>query len=146
MSHFAKINEDNIVVDVIVINNNEIGEPQFSFPETEQKGIDFINELAQIDSKFLGNWKQTSYNGSFRKQYAQIGSTYDEENDIFINPKPFNSWTLNDNFDWIPPVPKPGEDTEDMMWVWREPTSDLEQPQHLPPPEQLPAQWVLIPK
>lgn len=79
MAHFAKINNDNIVENVIVVNNDDID--NLEFPDSEPVGIAFIRSL-NID----GNWKQTSYNGNFRGIYAVIGGSYDEENDIFINP------------------------------------------------------------
>jgi hypothetical protein len=106
MAHFAKIekNENNrwIVQEVHCINNVVIGEPDLSFPETELIGQNFQESLG-----LYGTWKQTSYNGSFRKQYAGIGYEYDEANDIFISPQPFLSWTLDENFDWQPPTPSP---------------------------------------
>lgn len=95
MSHFAKIDSNNIVTEVIV---------------AEQ---DFINSGAVGDS-FL--WIQTSYNGNFRKNYAGIGFTYDKERDAFIPPKPYLSWTLNeDTCLWEAPVAYP-EDGNDYDW------------------------------
>ena len=97
MSHFAKIDSNNIVTDVIV---------------AEQ---DFINSGAVGDS-FL--WIQTSYNGNFRKNYAGIGFTYDKERDAFIPPKPYLSWTLNeDTCLWEAPVEYP---TDGNMYEWNE--------------------------
>jgi hypothetical protein len=94
MSHFAKIDKDNIVTEVIV---------------AEQ---DFINSGAVGDS-FL--WVQTSYNSNFRKQFASIGGTYDKVNDVFISVKPFASWTLDASFDWQPPTAMP-DDGKDYDW------------------------------
>ena len=94
MSHFAKIDSNNIVTQVIV---------------AEQ---DFINSGAVGDS-FL--WVQTSYNNNFRKQYAGTGYTYDKANDVFIAPKPFASWTLDSSFDWQPPTAMP-DDGEQYSW------------------------------
>jgi len=54
-----------------------------------------------------GTWKQTSYNGNFRKQYAGIGYTYDSAKDKFITPQPFSSWLLDGNDDWEAPVTHP---------------------------------------
>lgn len=110
MAHFAQIH-NNIVQQIIVINNSVVGEPEKSFPETEELGIDFIINNLGIS----GIWKQTSYNNSFRKQYAGDGYTYDEENDVFISPQPFASWSLDENFDWQPPVPKP-----EGNYIWNE--------------------------
>jgi len=97
MSHFAKINNSNIVTDVLV---------------AEQ---DFINSGVVGDS-FL--WVQTSYNGSFRKNYAGAGYTYDSVRDAFIPPKPYPSWLLDeDACQWNAPVPYP---TDDLMHTWDE--------------------------
>jgi hypothetical protein len=111
MSHFAQLNENNEVLQVILIDNSVIGEPELSFPETEGSGVSFINNTLGI----LGIWKQTSYNNKFRKQYAGIGYKYDEENDVFIAPRPFASWELDENFDWQAPISKPDGD-----YVWNE--------------------------
>jgi len=86
MSHFAKIDKNNIVTEVIV---------------AEQ---DFINSGVVGDS-FL--WIQTSYNNNFKKQFAGIGHTYDKINDVFISPKPYPSWALDASFDWQPPTARP---------------------------------------
>ena len=97
MSHFAKIDSNNIVTDVIV---------------AEQ---DFINSGAVGDS-FL--WIQTSYNGNFRKNYAGIGFTYDKERDAFIPPQPYPSWTLKeDTCLWEAPIPYPDDGN---MYEWNE--------------------------
>ena len=112
MAHFAKLNENNIVTEVLVVNNEVLLNTDGT--ESEQKAIDFLNTL-------FGNatWVQTSYNGNFRKQYAGIGFTYDETNDVFIAPQPFNSWTLDENFDWQPPTPYP---TDGQPYQWNEVT------------------------
>ena len=99
MSHFAKIDINNMVTEVIV---------------AEQ---DFINSGLVGDSF---NWVQTSYNGNFRKNYAGIGYTYDATRDAFIPPQPFPSWTLNeDTCQYDSPVPYP---TDDKMYNWNEDT------------------------
>ena len=98
MSHFAKLDSNNIVTEVIV---------------AEQ---DFINSGTVGDS-FL--WVQTSYNYNFRKQFAGIGCTYDKVNDVFILPKPFVSWTLDSDFDWQPPVDRPS-DMDEVSYYWDE--------------------------
>lgn len=79
MAHFAKLDESNIVTEVIVVHNNELLD---NGVELEAKGIAFCQSL------FGGIWKQTSYNGNIRKNYAGIGFTYDEQRDAFIGPKP----------------------------------------------------------
>ena len=94
MSHFAKIDKDNTVTQVIV---------------SEQ---DFINS-GHVGDSFL--WVQTSYNNNFRKQYAGVGYTYDKANDVFISPKPYASWTLDASFDWQPPTAMP-DDGKTYSW------------------------------
>ena len=80
MAHFAKLDENNIVLAVHVVNNDVI---TVNGVESEQAGIDFLSDLHGHTK-----WKQTSYNGNFRKNYAGIGYTYDEARDAFIAPKP----------------------------------------------------------
>jgi hypothetical protein len=88
MAHFAELNENNIVKQVIVVNNNEV---LVDGVESEAKGIEFCQSL------FGGKWIQTSYNRNFRKNYAQIGSFYDSAHDVFIDPKPSEGeWILNE--------------------------------------------------
>lgn len=99
MSHFAKV-ENNIVTDVIV---------------AEQ---DFINSGAVGDS-FL--WVQTSYNNSFRKQYAPVGGTYDRINEVFVQPKPYPSWILDASHDWQPPTAYPDDGK---VYDWNEDTTN----------------------
>jgi len=99
MAHFAKLDENNTVVQVDVVAN-EITTPD-GVNEDGQLGIDFLSNL------FGGVWKQTSYNNNFRKQFAGIGDTYDESADVFILNQPFPSWTLDVNHDWQPPVTRP---------------------------------------
>jgi len=94
MAHFAKIDSNNIVTEVI---------------SAEQ---DFINSGAVGDS-FL--WIQTSYNNNFRKQFGGVGYTYDKTNDIFVAPKPFTSWTLDSNYDWQAPTAYP-DDGKHYSW------------------------------
>lgn len=114
MAHFARI-ENGLVTQVIVLSNDVCGEPTLDFPETEALGQTFIADTLKLD----GVWKQTSYNGNFRKQYAGIGWTFDSVNDVFIAPQPFPSWTLDENFDWQPPTPMPVE--EGKRYAWFEP-------------------------
>lgn len=98
MAHFAQLNENNIVVKVIVVDNSNCGGGDF--PESEPIGQNFIQQLG-----FNGNWKQTSYNASFRRNYAGLESIYIEEADIFIPPAPGPLWTLDENYEWQPPLP-----------------------------------------
>jgi hypothetical protein len=94
MAHYAFLNENNIVTEVIV-------------------GIDETELIEGLDTEtWYGNFrgqtcKRTSYNGKIRKQYAGVGFTYDAVNDVFIAPQPYPSWLLDDNFNWQPPSPKP---------------------------------------
>ena len=110
MAHFAKINSDNIVYEVIVVHNNEL---LVDGNESEAQGINFLNATYKVDNV---NWKQTSYNGNIRKNYAGIGFTYDADKDAFIGPKPYASWTLvNDTYIWEAPVTRP-DDGEEYSW------------------------------
>ena len=104
MAHFAKLGTGNIVERVEVVSNN--------VATTEQEGVDFLNNLYGTRDV----WKQTSYNGNIRKNFAGIGHKYDEDRDAFIPPKLFNSWTLNeDTCQWEAPVAYP-EDGERYIW------------------------------
>ena len=112
MAHFAEINEENIVTQVIVVHNNEllIGEE-----ESEEKGVDFCESLFGHR-----NWVQTSYNGNIRYNYAGIGYTWDPDNNAFYEPQPFPSWSLNEDFKWEAPVPYPEDTSEDKIYSWDE--------------------------
>ena len=112
MAHFAKI-ENNIVVDVLVVNNDVCGD---TFPESEPVGQDFIVNILGFD----GEWKQASYNHNFRKQYPYPGYIYDSINNVFIEPSPYPSWTMDDNFDWHPPTPLPSDNSETKRYTWDE--------------------------
>jgi len=82
MAHFAELDSNNTVLRVLVVDNFMLKDEQGN--EQEQLGIDFLKSLFGADT----NWKQTSYNGNTRKNYAGIGYTYDTSRDAFINPKP----------------------------------------------------------
>lgn len=107
MAHYAKLNENNVVEQVIVINNDK---ELTNGIEDENSGVAFCVNLTGHQ-----NWKKTSYNGNIRKQYAGIGFTYDPVKDVFVSPKPYPSWTLDDNSDWQAPTPKP-EDNNIYRW------------------------------
>lgn len=110
MAHFAQIDENNIVQQVLVVVNEVITDENGN--ESEQLGIDFLKSLYGEETQ----WVQTSYNGSFRKNYAYSGCTYDNERDAFIQPKPWNSWILNEETcRWEPPIPIPDE-TQPYVW------------------------------
>ena len=111
MAHYAFIDTDNVVTEVIV-------------------GIDETELIEGLDTEtWYGNFRgqqclRTSYNGKIRKQYAGRGFKYDAVADVFIAPKPFASWTLDSNYDWQAPTPKPDGD-----YYWNEQLQE----------------WVLIP-
>ena len=112
MAHFAKLDENNMVLQVHVVHNNEILDENGI--EQEQKGIDFLINW----SGGYTLWKQTSYNGNFRKNYAGIGYSFDEQRNAFIPPKPFNSWVLNESTcQWEAPVAMPNDG---QMYSWDE--------------------------
>lgn len=110
MAHFAELDESGIVTQVIVVANAELMDGGV---ESEAKGIDFLESLYGHR-----NWKQTSYNGNIRKNYAGIGFAYDADRDAFVAPQPFSSWTLNESTcRWEPPVPYP---TDGGIYRWDE--------------------------
>ena len=112
MAHFAQLDENDIVLRVIVVHNNELLDE--NGVEQEANGIRFCEAL------FGGIWIQTSYNGSFRKNFAGAGFKYDRERLAFIPPKPYNSWLLNeDTCQWYNPVPMP---TDGKLYTWDEET------------------------
>ena len=117
MAHFAQLNENNVVTQVIVVNNSDC---QINGVESEEAGVVFCKTLFGADTK----WKQTSYNGNMRKNYAGIGFTYDAGRDAFIPPKPYASWVLNeDTCQWDAPVAYPDDgqiyrwDEDTVTWV-----------------------------
>ena len=103
MAHYAFLDENNIVTEVI-------------------SGIDETETIEGLDTEtWYGNFrnqtcKRTSYNNKIRKQYAGIGYKYDANADLFIAPQPYPSWSLDNNFDWQAPTPRP----EGMDWYWNE--------------------------
>lgn len=117
MAHFAKIDEDGTVLEVIATSNQKPGEGYYWLVDT-----------------FGGTWLKTSYNTQagvhrlggtpLRKNFAGVGFTYDEERDAFIPPQPFASWLLDENTcNWNPPTPYPSDgkfydwDEESLSWV-----------------------------
>lgn len=106
MAHYAFLNENNIVTEVIPGRH-------------EWEVVDGISDWEAWYGDFRGQkCVRTSYNGNIRKQYAGIGYTYDEAADVFVAPQPFPSWTLDANHDWQPPTPMPTVG----YWYWDEPT------------------------
>ena len=119
MAHFAQLDENNIVLQVIVVSNADTSDE--NGVEREELGIVFCQSLLGDDTA----WRQTSYNRRIRKNYAGIGYKYDEVRDAFIPPKPYYSWVLNeDTAIWEPPVPKPSNgkiyDWDELMASWVE--------------------------
>lgn len=115
MAHFAELDETNTVLRVLVVHNDIT---YLNDVEYEQRGIDFLNDLFP-DS---GEWKQCSYSGSFRGRFVGAGSTYDSDSDIFLSPKPFPSWVLDEETEWQPPTPYPDDgyhdwDEDTTSWV-----------------------------
>ena len=110
MAHFAELDSNNVVTQVVVVNNNELLD---NGVESENKGVEFLNSLFGHN-----RWKQTSYSGKIRKNYAGIGYTYNETLDAFISPQPFPSWTLDENTcQWKAPVDYPNDDK---FYTWNE--------------------------
>ena len=110
MAHWAKINENNIVSQVIVGDNND--------PNNDEGYQWIINNLG-------GVWIKTSYNGNIRKNFAGIGYTYDPERDAFIAPKPFSKWVLNEETcQWEAPISYP---SDGLIYVWNDNRGEWEQ-------------------
>ena len=109
MAHFAKLGVGNKILTVEVVSND--------IAINEQAGVDFLNNLHGTNDV----WKQTSYNGNIRKNFAGIGYKYDQTRDAFIPPKPFNSWILNgDTCRWEAPVAYPDDEER---YTWNETTT-----------------------
>jgi hypothetical protein len=116
MAHFAKLDENNVVTEVHLVNNIELLSADGS--ESEMMGVAFLIRW----SGGYSNWKQTSYNGRIRKNYAGIGYTYDSARDAFIPPQPFASWVLNEETClWDAPVAMP---TDGKIYNWDEATTN----------------------
>ena len=117
MAHYAFLNPENIVVEVIT-----------GVDETETQmdnGVEVGGSAEAWESFYAAQpWhagltcKRTSYNNNIRKQYAGVGFTYSSDADLFISPQPYESWTLDSNYDWQAPVARPAEG----MWSWNEET------------------------
>jgi hypothetical protein len=110
MAHYARLDDNNVVTQVIVVANKDTADA--NGVEKESIGKAFCERL------FGGNWVQTSYNGNIRKRYAGIGYKYYSGLDAFVAPEPYPSWTLNpETADWQAPVPMP---TDGKMYSWDE--------------------------
>ena len=130
MAHFAQLDENNVVTQVIVVGNSDTSD--VNGVESESIGVAFCQQLLGADT----NWKQTSYNANMRGNYAGIGYTYMTNvatlgvgsTDIFITQQPYASWTLSASVaEWIPPS-TPGdapaltdaEEAAGKYYVWNE--------------------------
>jgi hypothetical protein len=115
MAHYVKIGVGNVVIETHVLDNDVLMKDGV---ENEQQGVEFLQNLFSNRDLYI----QTSYNNSFRKQFAGIGCNYNQANDVFVEPQPYNSWTLDANHDWQPPTPRPDGD-----YVWNEETQAWDQ-------------------
>jgi len=115
MAHYAFLDENNIVTEVITGVNEDV-------TQTDLDGT-LVGGSSEAWETFYGNkreqvCKRTSYNGNYRKNYAGVGMVFDVERDAFYLPQPYPSWTLNeDSCIWESPVPYP---TDDKFYTWDE--------------------------
>lgn len=115
MPYFAQLDDALTVTQVIVINDETLG--KISFPESETVGVAFCQSLFGLHT----NWKQTSYDASFRKNFAGIGYSYNPALDAFIAPSPYSSWILDlATCQWFAPVPYP---SDGKSYAWDETVS-----------------------
>ena len=99
MAHFAQLDDNNVVTQVIVVGNSDTSDADGV--ESESIGVAFCQSLLGANT----NWKQTSYNGNMRVRYAGIGYSYNESLNAFVTPQPYASWTLdNATADWVSPL------------------------------------------
>ena len=105
MAHFAQIDENNIVINVLSVPD-----------EQQHRGEEYLSQ----DLGLGGRWIQTSYNNNIRKVFAGIGYIYNSELDIFLAPKPFPSWIIDPVEQvWVSPIPRP-VDIEGKVHIWDE--------------------------
>lgn len=117
MAYFAEIDNDGVVLQVIKISNDDAPDP--APVNSEPLGRAFIAAPPPEGLGKTGTWVQTSYHGTIRKQYAGNGYRYDAQADVFIAPQPHPSWTLDTDYDWQPPIPRPDDGN---LWIWDEGT------------------------
>ncbi len=120
MAHFAQLDDNNDVVNVIQLDTMEIVSRDTNL-EVESIGIDKLQSMFGSDTK----WVQTHYGSSIRSKFASIGDKYDESKDCFISPKPYPSWTFSDTtLTWEAPVTKPDDIVNDdetiSVYIWNE--------------------------
>lgn len=110
MSHWAELDENNIVVRVLVGDNDD--------PKGDEGYSWLLENLG-------GTWKKTSYNGTIHKNFAGVGYYFDEDLDAFIPPKPFESWSLDqEKAIWVSPIPYPQDIQEGEFYIWNEENSE----------------------
>tara|TARA_R110000764_G_scaffold69123_2_gene143219 strand:+ start:98 stop:454 length:357 start_codon:yes stop_codon:yes gene_type:complete len=113
MAHFAQIDANNVVLQVIVVNDSELLDDKNV--EQETLGQSFCQGLLG------GSWVQTSYNGAIRKNFAGIGGSYDSTRDAFISPQPYASWVLDEETcRWEAPIAHPDDG---LGYIWDENTT-----------------------
>jgi hypothetical protein len=126
MAHFAQLDENNVVLNVVVVSNSDTADENGI--EKEEIGIQFLKSVLGEDT----NWRQTSYNNNIRKTYAGIGYTYDEILDAFVPPKPYDNWIFDEeSWNWIEPEAEP-ELTQEQIdqgyyYVWNQELSETGQ-------------------
>ncbi len=128
MAHFAKLDANNIVEQVIVVNNDDIKDNTGT--EVESIGVAFCQKLLGSNT----NWKQTSYNSNYRGNYAGIGMTYMTNvatlgvgsTDVFITTQPYASWSVGvSTAQWYAPIDGPpaltsAEEAANKYYIWDE--------------------------
>ena len=117
MAHFAELDSSNVVIRVVVISNDDVNA---NGGDLSAEAETFVGTLVPFIDGVA--WKQTSYNNSFRKQYARIGGKYDATKDKFLAEQPFSSWALDGNDDWQAPITKPNTiipswDEDNLRWI-----------------------------
>ena len=114
MAHFAKLGVGNVVEQITVVHNSIITDNNGN--EVEKLGVDYLNKIYNTRN----TWKQYSYNKNFRGNPAVIGGTYDQQRDVFLLPKPNESWVLDEEtLSWKAPIPYP---TDGQNYIWNEQT------------------------
>lgn len=132
-THFAELDENNVVLSVIVIDANDLIDEETG-ERLESLGDALCKKLTGSKNK----WIETCYHGTIRKNYAGVGYTYNEELDAFIPPKPYESWVLNKELAWwespVGPAPQRTQEEKDAryLYIWNE---DLKEWILTPPPK-----------
>ena len=112
MAHFARLDSNNVITRVHVVDNNWVLDGDGN--ESEAVGIQYLQNLYNTTDTFV----QCSYTGRIRGSYPKKGDTYDSENDVFRTECSYTGWTFNSTTGkWEPPTPRPA-DTEDTAWEW----------------------------